>query len=113
LKGIYYLLRPGLILVRIVIVGSANADIYVEVDRLPLEGETISARSGRTLPGGKGANQAFCSARLSRSGHCTFFIDRLSNDAHGRLLEDSLGESLLVRNMCLQVMICCSLLFLL
>ena len=40
----------------IVVVGSANADIYVEVDRLPLAGETVAARAGRSLPGGKGAN---------------------------------------------------------
>jgi ribokinase len=81
----------------IVIVGSANADIYVEIDRLPLEGETISARSGRTLPGGKGANQAFCSGRLSRSDNSTYLIGRVGSDAHGRLLEDSLGEGGAVR----------------
>ncbi|XP_078167956.1 pfkB-like carbohydrate kinase family protein isoform X2 [Carex rostrata] len=81
----------------IVIVGSANADIYVEIDRLPLEGETISACSGRTLPGGKGANQAFCSGRLSRSDDATYFIGRVGCDAHGRLLEDSLGEGGAVR----------------
>ncbi|KAF6147091.1 hypothetical protein GIB67_036810 [Kingdonia uniflora] len=34
-------------------VGSANADIYVEIDRLPKEGETISAANGRTLAGAK------------------------------------------------------------
>lgn len=81
----------------IVIVGSANADIYVEIDRLPLEGETISASSGRTLPGGKGANQAFCSGRLSRSDDATYFIGRIGCDAHGRLLEDSLDEGGAVR----------------
>ncbi|KAJ1688351.1 hypothetical protein LUZ63_019741 [Rhynchospora breviuscula] len=81
----------------IVIVGSANADIYVEIDRLPLEGETISARSGRTLPGGKGANQAFCSGRLSLSDHATYLVGRVGSDAHGRLLEDSLGEGNAVR----------------
>lgn len=49
----------------LVVVGSVNADIYVEIERLPMEGETIAAGSGQTLPGGKGANQAACAARLS------------------------------------------------
>lgn len=49
----------------LVVVGSVNADIYVEIARLPMEGETIAAGSGQTLPGGKGANQAACAARLS------------------------------------------------
>ncbi|KAJ3670779.1 hypothetical protein LUZ60_008205 [Juncus effusus] len=74
----------------IVVVGSANADIYVEIDRLPHPGETVSARSGNTLPGGKGANQAFCSGRLAERR--TYLIGRVGKDAHGRLLEDSLGD---------------------
>jgi hypothetical protein len=49
----------------LVVVGSVNADIYLEIERLPMEGETIAAGSGQTLPGGKGANQAACAARLS------------------------------------------------
>ena len=53
-------IRPPL-----VVVGSVNVKIYVEVERLPSEGETIAANSGQTLPGGRGANQAACAARLS------------------------------------------------
>lgn len=58
----------------LVVVGSVNADIYVEIDRLPIEGETIAATSGQTLPGGKGANQASCAARLS---YPTFFCGQV------------------------------------
>lgn len=58
----------------VVVVGSANADIYVEIDRLPKEGETISAKSGQTLAGGKGANQACCGAKLS---HPTYFLGQV------------------------------------
>ena len=47
-----------------VVVGSVNADMYVEVQRLPIEGETIAAPSGQVFPGGKGANEAACAARL-------------------------------------------------
>lgn len=58
----------------LVVVGSANADIYLEIQRLPLAGETISASAGRTLPGGKGANQAACGARL---GLPTYFLGQV------------------------------------
>lgn len=72
----------------LVVVGSANADIYVEIDRLPAAGETIAASSGQTLAGGKGANQAACGARLS---HPTFFVGQIGSDAHGRLIADALA----------------------
>ncbi|MCO5575806.1 hypothetical protein L7F22_029611 [Adiantum nelumboides] len=71
----------------LVVVGSANADIYVEIERLPAPGETIAACDGRTLPGGKGANQAACAARLS---YPTFFIGQVGEDAHGNLIRDAL-----------------------
>lgn len=46
-------------------VGSINADVYVEIPRLPAEGETLSAiGDSAILPGGKGANQAAAAARL-------------------------------------------------
>ncbi|KAF8080662.1 hypothetical protein N665_0929s0015 [Sinapis alba] len=73
----------------LVVVGSANADIYVEIDRLPKEGETISAKTGQTLAGGKGANQAACGAKLN---YPTYFVGRLGEDAHGKLIAGALGE---------------------
>ncbi|ESQ35086.1 hypothetical protein EUTSA_v10007918mg [Eutrema salsugineum] len=73
----------------LVVVGSANADIYVEIDRLPKEGETISAKTGQTLAGGKGANQAACGAKLL---YPTYFVGRLGEDAHGKLIADALGD---------------------
>ncbi|KAF9672761.1 hypothetical protein SADUNF_Sadunf11G0077900 [Salix dunnii] len=71
----------------LVVVGSANADIYVEIDRLPIEGETISAKTGQTLAGGKGANQAACGAKLS---YPTYFVGQVGDDAHGRLITEAL-----------------------
>ncbi|KAJ6728131.1 SUGAR KINASE [Salix koriyanagi] len=71
----------------LVVVGSANADIYVEIDRLPKEGETISAKTGQTLAGGKGANQAACGAKLS---YPTYFVGQVGEDAHGRLITEAL-----------------------
>ncbi|CAH8381208.1 unnamed protein product [Eruca vesicaria subsp. sativa] len=72
----------------LVVVGSANADIYVEIERLPKEGETISAKTGQTLAGGKGANQAACGAKLD---YPTYFVGRLGDDAHGKLVAGALG----------------------
>lgn len=69
------------------VVGSANADIYVEIDRLPKEGETVSAKTGQTLAGGKGANQAVCGGMLS---YPTYFVGQIGKDAHGKLIMEAL-----------------------
>ncbi|KAL2476468.1 pfkB-like carbohydrate kinase family protein [Abeliophyllum distichum] len=71
----------------LVVVGSANADIYVEIDRLPKEGETISAKTGQTLAGGKGANQAVCGGKLA---YPTYFLGQVGDDAHGKLITKAL-----------------------
>jgi ribokinase len=68
----------------IVVVGSINADIYLEVHRLPAPGETIATTvSPVILPGGKGANQAAAAARLASTG-CAFMVGQVgASDAHG------------------------------
>lgn len=72
----------------LVVVGSANFDIYVEIDRLPKVGETISAKTSQTLAGGKGANQAACGGKLS---HPTYFVGQVGEDANGKLITDALS----------------------
>jgi ribokinase len=72
---------------RVVVVGSANADLVVSVRRRPGAGETVLGGELVTLPGGKGANQAVAAARL---GAATSFVGRVGDDAHGRLLLESL-----------------------
>ncbi|CAI7888149.1 unnamed protein product [Closterium sp. NIES-54] len=74
----------------LVVVGSANADVYVEVARMPLAGETVSATSGCTLPGGKGANQAAAGARL---GHPTYLIGQVGSDANGAMMSAALAST--------------------
>ena len=37
----------------LVVVGSINADLVLEVERLPKDGETLGASSLNTFPGGK------------------------------------------------------------
>lgn len=71
----------------LVVVGSANADIYVEIERLPKDGETISAKTGQTLAGGKGANQAACGGKLA---YPTYFVGQVGEDAHGKLVTEAL-----------------------
>jgi ribokinase len=49
---------------RVVVVGSANVDLVVEVDRRPAPGETVLGTRHRRFSGGKGANQAVAAARV-------------------------------------------------
>jgi ribokinase len=49
---------------RILVVGSINMDLVLEMDRLPENGETLLGRRYSYIPGGKGANQAVAAARL-------------------------------------------------
>ncbi|MFC8454736.1 ribokinase [Kitasatospora sp. NPDC057223] len=67
----------------LVVVGSANADIVVRVERLPEPGETVRGSEARIHPGGKGANQAAAAARL---GARVVLLARVGEDAHGALL---------------------------
>ncbi|WEW56197.1 Putative ribokinase [Emydomyces testavorans] len=49
------------------VIGSLNADMITVTPRFPEPGETLTATSFTTSPGGKGANQAVACGRLSRS----------------------------------------------
>ncbi len=49
---------------RIFVLGSANVDFVIPLDRLPREGETLAGGDLAIFPGGKGANQAYAAARL-------------------------------------------------
>jgi ribokinase len=68
----------GPVPVPIVVVGSANADLYLELARLPVAGDTVLADGARWLPGGKGANQAAAAARL---GATATLIAAVGDDA--------------------------------
>ncbi|KAF4628890.1 hypothetical protein G7Y89_g9260 [Cudoniella acicularis] len=50
----------------ITIIGSLNVDLVTLTPRVPAGGETLTATSFSTGPGGKGANQAVACGRLSR-----------------------------------------------
>lgn len=63
----------------IVVVGSINADLTVNVERHPFPGETLLGGGGGITPGGKGANQAVAAARL---GSEVFLVGAVGEDAH-------------------------------
>lgn len=48
----------------VVVVGSVNMDLMLRCARLPAPGQTVQGGDFRTVPGGKGANQAVAAARL-------------------------------------------------
>lgn len=71
---------------KIAIIGSINMDMTASADKIPLKGETVSARSVAYVPGGKGDNQAVAAARLG--GDVTMF-GCVGDDAFGeRLIEN-------------------------
>ncbi len=74
----------------LVVLGSLNADLYVEVERLPQPGETLAGSGAAVRPGGKGANQAAAAARL---GFSTRFAGHLGTDPFASALRDALRDT--------------------
>jgi ribokinase len=74
----------------LLVVGSANADLVVGVERRPGAGETVLGSDLVTHPGGKGANQAVAAAKL---GARTALLARVGDDGHGRLLRASMDAA--------------------
>lgn len=63
----------------VLVIGSTNVDLAVQVERHPLPGETLAARSMHSSPGGKGANQALA-ARLN--GADVMFAGKVGTDPY-------------------------------
>jgi ribokinase len=70
--------------------GSANMDLVAYVDRAPGLGETVTGRAFRTVPGGKGANQAVAAAR---AGARVLFVGAVGDDAFGPEMRATLAEA--------------------
>ena len=69
---------------RVLIIGSSNMDLALNVYKVPEAGETVMDDGGVAYtPGGKGANAAVAFSRL---GANVVFATRLGVDAHGRQL---------------------------
>ncbi|KAK4677988.1 putative ribokinase [Podospora pseudoanserina] len=81
----------------ITILGSLNTDLVAYVPHHPLPGETLTATSFLTSPGGKGSNQAVACAKLSRprdlsspSAHVSM-VGAVGSDSNGDLLLSNLA----------------------
>jgi ribokinase len=72
------------------VVGSANADLVVSVDRRPGPGETVLGGDTVISPGGKGANTAVAAARL---GADVALLAAVGDDGYGTMLTESLREA--------------------
>ena len=75
---------------KILVVGSANADLMIATPKLPRPGETVRGHDFLVAPGGKGANQATAAARL---GGDVSFIGSIGDDDFGRSISTSLFDS--------------------
>ena len=71
----------------VTVVGSLNMDLVARAPRIPMPGETIIGGGFRTVPGGKGANQAVAAARL---GAHVSMVGRVGRDAFARSLLEAI-----------------------
>jgi ribokinase len=74
----------------VVVFGSINIDLVVQVPRLPTRGETVIGERFFTAAGGKAANQAVAAAKL---GVSTKLIGQVGRDHFGQILLESLQAS--------------------
>ncbi|MGX9706710.1 ribokinase [Laceyella tengchongensis] len=77
-------------MVKIVVVGSASMDLVVTSNKRPGAGETVLGESFKTVPGGKGANQAVAAARL---GAEVTMIGCVGDDHYGEIIIRNLEEN--------------------
>jgi ribokinase len=75
---------------RVTVVGSLNMDLVARAPRIPQPGETIIGDDFRTVPGGKGANQAVAAARL---GAHVSMVGRVGRDAFADPLLNNLAAA--------------------
>ncbi|NJP95335.1 ribokinase [Nonomuraea sp. FMUSA5-5] len=70
--------------------GSANMDLVAYVAKAPKLGETVTGHRFRTVPGGKGANQAIAAAR---AGGEVAFLGAVGDDGFGAEMRATLAEA--------------------
>ena len=71
----------------VVVFGSINLDLVVEVPRLPMKGETVVGNRFFSAAGGKAANQAVAIAKL---GVAVNLVGQVGDDSFGKTLIESL-----------------------
>lgn len=74
----------------ILVIGSLNMDLSLQMEQLPKAGETVLGNSILYIPGGKGANQACAAARL---GGQTAMLGVVGQDSFGQALLENLHRA--------------------
>lgn len=80
---------------KIVVIGSASMDLVVTSTKRPGAGETVLGDSFKTVPGGKGANQAVAAARL---GAEVTMIGCVGDDSFGETILSNLQSNGVITN---------------
>ncbi len=75
---------------KIVVVGSVNIDVTLNVDELPQPGRTVCTSRHSVIPGGKGANQAVGAAKL---GNEVSLIGKVGSDYDSNLIYTCMEEN--------------------
>ncbi|WP_043932429.1 ribokinase [Bacillus sp. EB01] len=75
---------------KITVIGSSSMDLVVTASKRPDKGETILGESFKTVPGGKGANQAVAAARL---GAEVYMVGCVGDDAFGKEILDNFKKN--------------------
>lgn len=73
----------------VVVLGSINLDVIVDVDKYPKYGDTVFSNSVKMLPGGKGSNQAVA---VAKQGKKLLFLGAVGNDSAGKQMLDNLKD---------------------
>ena len=74
---------------KILVIGSLNVDMVVNVPHMPVAGETILAGDMELVPGGKGANQAYAAGRL---GAQVTMFGAVGDDSYSDIEKKSLAS---------------------
>lgn len=74
---------------KILVIGSLNIDFSLDVEKIPMPGETVNAKNININNGGKGANQAYTIAKL---GGNVSMLGMIGNDEYGKKLKNSLKD---------------------
>src|SRR5579859_5455444 len=74
---------------KIAVLGSINQDLVIQMDRIPLPGETLFGNTLRYFPGGKGANQAIAAKKLNGA---VLFLGKVGDDLFGNNLRTYLRD---------------------
>jgi ribokinase len=77
----------------LVVAGSLNMDFVIQVERLPVPGETVLGRDFQMVPGGKGANQAYAAGKLGTGSVAVRMIGRVGYDVFADHLKASLAAA--------------------